>query len=205
MNEIELKIPLTQNEYDRLYKELYGKECTVAGINRTSREPDEIVKRDENYTRYATREEQKANNEPGVIRIRTQTAGSCEKSYFTIKRKSVENGIEVNKENETFVEDAEVIRELLREAGYHCWFSKEKRGYSCYCTIKNFENFNFHIELEKVNSLPYIEIEVTLENPDSDAVKKGLEELVKLLGLDINKRDSRSWRKIIEQAQKEES
>ena len=56
---------------------------------------------------------------------------------------------------------------------------------------------DFHVELEKVNGLPYVEIEVTTDNLPADQVSKNLQDFVVSLGLDPSKRDSRSWMEII--------
>lgn len=58
----------------------------------------------------------------------------------------------------------------------------------------------FHLELEKVNDLRYIEIEVTDEQDtmlSADAVRVALGKFVELFGLDALKRDSRSWMEIL--------
>ena len=83
--EIELKIPLSDGEYDDLKKRYFSG-------------TEKVLKKDEYFSRYDTLEERIKNNEPKVIRIRTEG----EEVYFTIKRKSIKNGIEVNEEKESF-------------------------------------------------------------------------------------------------------
>ena len=56
---------------------------------------------------------------------------------------------------------------------------------------------DFHLELEKVNGLKYIEVEVTDGSDDADDVRAALEKFMELFGLDTSKRDSRSWMEII--------
>ena len=133
--EIELKIPLSQTEYDFIKNIIYSKE-KIAGISFLSK-PEFLIKQDQYYSRYNSYEERLQNNEAQCIRLRSEAvypdsslsgAGDCkeEKSYFTIKRKTYKDGMEVNREDETFVENADVMRELFLEAKYHCWFKKEK-------------------------------------------------------------------------------
>ena len=57
--EIELKIPLSDGEYDELKKRFF----TGA---------EKVIKKDEYFSRYDTLEERIKNNEPKVIRIRTE-------------------------------------------------------------------------------------------------------------------------------------
>ena len=57
----------------------------------------------------------------------------------------------------------------------------------------------FHVEVEEVNGLPYVEIEVTQDDGDADKIKQGLNDLVKQLGLNPEKRDIRSWVEIIQE------
>ena len=65
----------------------------------------------------------------------------------------------------------------------------------------------FHLELEKVNGLKYLEVEVTDEAEvegkvnrlvlPANSVRMGLESFVGLFGLDVSKRDGRSWMEIL--------
>jgi len=156
-----------------------------------------IVKQDEYYSKFNSREERIAGGEPQVIRIRTDEIEGNKKSYFTLKRKTRQNGIELNQEDETFIEDASVIRDMLEIAGYHCWFRKEKRNYSVYCEFTDLPDTEFHLELETVNNLKYVEIEVTQEEGDADKIKVSLNNFVTCLGLNPEDRDIRSWIEIV--------
>ena len=181
--EIEIKIPLTQSEYDSLFAKINEPPFTT---------PEHLLKSDIYFSRYDTREERKAKNEPQVIRIRTDENlnEGTKKSYFCIKRKSIENGIEFNSENETFIEDENVLKLLFEVSDYHQFFQKNKDAFSTYYN-------DMHLELEKVNGLAYVEIEVTTDNLPADKVRQNLEAFVKTLGLDPSNRDSRSWMEII--------
>ena len=181
--EIEIKIPLTQSEYDTLFAKIKEPPFT---------QPVHLLKTDQYFSRYDTREERRAKNEPQVIRIRTDENlnEGTKKSYFCIKRKKIENGIEFNAENETFIQDENVLKLLFEVSDYHLFFQKNKDALSTYYE-------DFHVELEKVNGLTYVEIEVTSENLPADKVRQNLEAFVKELGLDPAKRDSRSWMEII--------
>ena len=60
-----------------------------------------------------------------------------------------------------------------------------------------FEGYEAHLELEKVNGLPYIEIEYTKENLAAEKVRQMLEEILVVLNIDPKKRDCRSWIEIV--------
>ena len=196
--EIEIKIPLTDAEYEKIFSVISGAE-KLAGLE-VKDKPEHILKSDEYYSRYNTRAESKAAGEPQVIRIRSESpAGdkTNERSYFCIKRKTIENGIELNREDETFVEKPEVIRDLLLFSGYHQFFEKNKDSYGVHCHSVVLPDCDFHLELEKVNGLKYIEVEVTDGTDAADAVRGALEKFMELFGLDTSKRDHRSWMEII--------
>ena len=92
------------------------------------------------------------------------------------------------------------MRDLLTFSGYHQFFEKRKDSFSVYCESNVLEGCEFHLELEKVNGLKYVEIEVT-DEPGlgfaADEVRLALGKFVELFGLDSSKRDSRSWMEII--------
>lgn len=195
--EIEIKIPLTDSEFDDIYdfiqqKKKYGGISIKTEGKEISR-PQFFLKKDEYYSKYETETLRRKNQEPPVIRIRTENAGGAEKSYFTIKRKAIEDGIEVNKEDETFIQDANVLRNFFELAGYKRWFYKEKKACGVYCSFEQFLDVTFHLELEIVNNLKYVEIEVTDTACSSRDVKQSLNDFVKALNLDLQKKDTRSW------------
>ena len=194
--EIEIKIPLTEAEYDSIYAEIHSKE------NYSSVE--HLLKTDTYYSRYNTHEERVKNGEPRVVRIRSELNPDTneKKSYFCIKYKTIENGIEVNSENETFVQDEAVIDTLLKVSGYKTYFQKDKNALSTYCHTDLNKDIEFHLELEKVNGLKYVEIEVTQSDLPAEEVRAALEAFVIQLGLDASKRDSRSWMEIIQSTAK---
>ncbi len=199
--EIEIKIPLTSEEFDRIYDFLCLKKSIdgikILGDDKNPCERKFFLKKDEYFSKYKKEIERRENNEPQVIRIRTQDFENDRRSYFTIKRKVVEDGIEVNKEDETFIEDADVLRDFFALSGYSRWFSKEKKACGVYCTFSLFEGVTFHLELEIVNELKYVEIEVTDTDGSAKDIKAGLTQFVKALNLDPLKKDSRSWVEII--------
>ncbi len=212
--EIEIKIPLTDLEYQKIYSVIFGdKKVSGVEICRHGDVPcpvEHIVKSDFYFSRYNTREESKAADEPQVIRIRCEQyekigskegdGKSAPKAFFCIKRKSVENGVELNREDETFVEKPEVVKDLLLFSGYHQFFEKRKDSFSVYCESEILPGCEFHLELEKVNDLKYIEVEVTDEDEtrlSADAVRIALGKFIELFGLDSSKRDSRSWMEIL--------
>ena len=192
--EIEIKIPLTDDQYDKIFSVITGAEA-ISGLEVLG-QPEHLLKSDIYFSRYNTREESKAAGEPQVIRIRSE-AGAEKKAFFCIKRKTIENGIELNREDETFVENPEVIRDLLLFSGYHQFFEKNKDSYGVHCHSVVLPDCDFHLELEKVNGLKYIEVEVTDGTDAADAVRGALEKFMELFGLDTSKRDHRSWMEII--------
>ena len=197
--EIEIKIPLTDAEYDKIFSVISG-EQTLAGLEVAIDGQEHLLKSDTYFSRYASREESKVAGEPQVIRIRSEAAAgdiTNERSYFCIKRKTIENGIEVNREDETFVEKPEVIRDLLEFSGYHQFFEKNKDAYGVHCRSVVLPGCDFHLELEMVNGLKYIEVEVTDGSDSADDVRLALEKFMELFGLDTSKRDKRSWMEII--------
>ena len=196
--EIEIKIPLTDVEYEKIFNVISGTEV-ISGVEVYGK-PEHILKSDIYFSRYATREESKAAGEPQVIRIRSEAVSegkTNERSFFCIKRKTIENGIELNREDETFVENPEVIRDLLLFSGYHQFFEKNKDSYGVHCQSEVLPGCDFHLELEKVNNLKYIEVEVTDGTDSADSVRSALEKFMEQFDLDTSKRDKRSWMEII--------
>ena len=130
--EIELKVPLTCEQFDRIEKILTQKEqlssINICGLLH-------ILKSDEYFSRYHTHEKRIKNNELRVIRIRTENDGRGEKSFFCIKRKTIENGVEFNSEKETFVEDADVLRAFFEASGFIKWFEKKKDAIGVLCSL----------------------------------------------------------------------
>lgn len=196
--EIEIKIPLTDVQYQDIFDFICGKK-QFSGITAKDSvsEPVLVVKKDEYFSKYKTEVERRSSDEPRVIRLRTEFFGDKSEAYFTIKRKTIQNGIELNKEDETFVEKPEVIREMFEVAGYICWFCKEKRAYGVHCSSSVSPEIDFHLELVTVNGMKYAEIEVTQEEGDADKIKAALNDFSVQLGLDPLKKDSRSWVEII--------
>ena len=197
--EIEIKIPLTDAEYEKIFKVISGHE-KLNGLEVAAEGLEHLLKTDIYFSRYESREESKAAGEPQVIRIRSEASAgdkTNERSYFCIKRKTIENGIEVNREDETFIEKPDVIRDLLLFSGYHQFFEKNKDAYGVHCQSVVLPGCDFHLELEMVNGLKYIEVEVTDGSDSADDVRLALEKFMELFGLDTSKRDKRSWMEII--------
>ena len=197
--EIEIKIPLTDAEYEKIFKVISGQQ-TLTGVDVAADGLEHLLKTDTYFSRYDSREESKAAGEPQVIRIRSESSvenKTNERSFFCIKRKTIENGIELNREDETFVENADVIRDLLLFSGYHQFFEKNKDAYGVHCQSAVLSGCDFHLELEMVNGLKYIEVEVTDGTDNADDVRLALEKFMELFGLDTSKRDKRSWMEII--------
>ena len=182
--EIELKIPLSQAQYEELYKKIFvEKKC--AGVKVLDSSGEQIYKHDEYFTKYATLEERAEKNEPQVIRLRTESVRGNKQCLFTIKRKTLQNGIEVNKEDETLVSDENVLRLFFEEAGYRRWFNKEKKAYSSHCVLDDENEASdcgigqvklgqtiFHLELVEVNKMLYVEVEVVSDDDTAETENK---------------------------------
>ena len=207
--EIELKVPVSQEQFNAIYQKIYVRK-NHENIIILESSTDKISKSDEYFTRYNSREEMIKYNEPQVIRIRTEIINGKKQSYFTIKRKTLENGIEVNKEDETFLENDEALRILFEEAGYKRWFYKEKTSFSSYCALaEGAGQTRFHLELVTVNGMNYVEVELVINDDEAGAkagaeIKKPeanhkaeLEKFIIALGLNPADKDPRSWYQII--------
>lgn len=191
--EIELKIPLSDSKYTELYQKLILQNASFPDITVLNSDADEKLKRDEYFSRYNSLEERRANKEPQVIRIRTESDSKETKTFFCLKRKQYIDGMEQNVEEESFMEDTTVLRSFFKEAGYFCWFNKEKRAYGSYCQTSQTGELSFHCELVTVNSHKYAEIEVTSETQTPEQVFAALEIFVKKMGLNPEDKDPRSW------------
>ena len=77
------------------------------------------------------------------------------------------------------------------------FFEKKKDAYGVHCRSVVLSGCDFHLELEMVNNLKYIEVEVTDGTDAADDVRMALEKFMELFGLDTSKRDKRSWMEII--------
>lgn len=201
--EIELKIPLTDLQYDYLFEIFVSQSKKINDIKITKNcilsdgSFEQVIKKDEYWSKYNSREERVTNKESQVIRIRTEETTDKNESFFTLKHKTKQNGIELNQEDETFVKDPEVLRLFFVEAGYHKWFEKVKKNYSIYCTFEQIPDITYHVELEEVNGLKYLETEVTQNEGDASVIKESLAELMKVCGLNPENRDIRSWVEIL--------
>ena len=191
-SEIEIKIPLTDNEYDRLLGLLKEGTGAVGKL-------EHIIKKDEYYSRYDSEEERKASDEPRVIRIRTEKTDeeAEEKRFFCFKFKTIQNGMEFNSENESFVQNGAVLSQFLEISGYKKYFEKCKEAWSQYYEPDWAQGICFHGELVNVNGHKYMETEVTDSPQDPQLVQERLEKFITGLGLDVSKKDSRSWMEII--------
>ena len=221
--EIELKLPLTEEQFSKILSGI----CQKSKIGELRFEHNEIlIKSDEYFSQYKNHQD-RLQNEPRVIRLRTekncgfisdfdffasemptfpQTRDFLKKlactdtekrsaktsAVFTIKNKKIEGGIEFNNEDETELSDPDTLRKFFLGTKFDCWFKKEKYAFSSYCP-------KAHLELEIVNGLPYVEIEYTNDDLQSEEVKDLLENIVRTLGLDPKNTDKRSWVEIISQ------
>lgn len=193
--EFEAKVLLTSEEYiDILEKEILN-------------EPS-VKKSDIYYSKYSSTEEAIKYNE-SLTRIRTEG----DRAYLTLKKKELLNGFENNEEYETRLEDVEVVKKLLLEAGYSPYFKKYKtsRTISVYPPPIKIAGVEVHIELEKVENSMHVEkstykrvyaLEIEAVAPDDlDIHTEELAEIVKTYFKYFNKTEKdfepRSWRNIL--------
>lgn len=187
--EFEAKVLLTAEEYiDILEKEILN-------------EP-RLKKSDVYYSKYSSTEAAIQFDE-SLTRIRTED----DKAYLTLKKKKMVNGFENNEEYETRIEDAEVVKKLLLEAGYSPYFKKYKTSHMI--DINHYPivipGVEVHVELEKVESSTYKRVyalEIEAIAPDGLDVRiEELAEVVKTYFNYFNKTEkdfeSRSWRELL--------
>ncbi|WP_407427760.1 CYTH domain-containing protein [Treponema sp.] len=189
--EIELKVPLTQNQYETISGILKNNK-TFPGFTYHSLKL--IQKHDEYFSLYKSHEERIKNKELRVIRIRTE---NNKKAYFCIKQKKLKDGIEFNNEQETFIENPDVLRSFFEATGYIKWFEKKKDSIFVNCSVSSISDFEANLEIEKVNGLPYAEIEYTKDDINPVEIRKNLEKILNTLGINPENRDSRSWAEIL--------
>lgn len=193
--EFEAKVLLTSEEYiDILEKEILN-------------EPS-VKKSDIYYSKYSSTEEAIKYNE-SLTRIRTEG----DRAYLTLKKKELLNGFENNEEYETRLEDAEVVKKLLLEAGYSPYFKKYK--ISRMIDVNHLPivipGVEVHVELEKVENSTHTEkstykriyaLEIEAVAPVGLDVRiEELAEVVKTYFNYFNKTEQdfepRSWRNIL--------
>ena len=194
--EFEAKVLLTSEEYiDILEKEILN-------------EPS-IKKSDIYYSKHSSTEAAIQFDE-SLTRIRTEN----DRAYLTLKKKKLVNGFENNEEYETRLEDAEVVKKLLLEAGYSPYFKKYKT--SRMIDINRLPivipGVEVHVELEKVENSTHTEnstykrvyaLEIEAVAPDDLDVRiEELAEVVKTYFNYFNKTEkdfeTRSWRELLE-------
>lgn len=197
--EIEIKIPLSEEEYASL-----GRKFVASGA-------EFFAKTDSYYSQYDTKQERLEKGEP-LIRLRQEQSetyiGSAddrhkvisEDDILTYKIKSTVNGIENNVERETTVEDMTILKELFEKTGFKCWFTKTKSSLLYNTTVNNIK---FNVEVESVNDHKYIEIE-NIENVDTqghvltqDDIVAAIKVICEKFNLDFEKRDGRDWPQIL--------
>ena len=113
-----------------------------------------IKKSDIYYSKYSSTEAAIQFDE-SLTRIRTEE----DRAYLTLKKKKLIDGCENNEEYETRIEDAEVVKKLLLEAGYSPYFKKYKTSHMI--DINHLPivipGVEVHVELEKVENSMHTE------------------------------------------------
>lgn len=127
--------------------------------------------------------------------------------YLCYKEKTIVDGSEVSNEYESRIEDPNVFRKIMASKNIPMYFTKRKKALKVVFRDEDDEmKEKYNIEFVIVNCrFYYIEIEwvsdFTDEYDTPDKVVKFLEEKIKLLGFDPSKKDSRTWKNIIESAE----
>ena len=198
--EFEAKVLLTPDEYISILEQEVGD--TMSSVTKA------IKKSDVYYSKYAFTAEAIKNNE-SLTRIRTEG----DKTYLTLKKKELANGFENNEECETLVEDAEVVKKFLLEAGYSPYFKKYKTSHTIYVcpSPMSIPGVEVNVELERVENSKHtekstykrlyaLEIEAVAPYGLNVSTEK-LAEVVKAYFSYFNKTeedfDTRSWRELL--------
>lgn len=179
--EIEAKILLSEEEY----KDLKCNNNWTEVHNKS----------DLYYSKYGSIEEGRQHGEP-ITRIRNEDY----KCFFTLKKKTIENGVEINQEDETEISDVYPIEQLLLDSGYGVVFRKSKHSLGKTITISKHK---FHVELEIINQKVYaLEIECTEGESSAIDVRTFLFEAFKYMGIENSEErfEHRSWMDIIKEA-----
>ena len=133
----------------------------------------ETILKDDIYYKYA-RINGAENEQP--VRLRVENG----RNIVTLKRKTVENGIETNDELEFGISDTTAFLEFLKLTGAVKWLEKNKRGWGVHAAVKG---FNAVIELCEVSSLGwFIEIEIVLEETEEERINQAAGLLLEILG-----------------------
>lgn len=198
--EFEAKVLLTPDEYIAILEQEVGD--TMSSVTKA------IKKSDVYYSKYAFTAEAIKNNE-SLTRIRTEG----DKTYLTLKKKELANGFENNEECETLVEDVEVVKKFLLEAGYSPYFKKYKTSHTIYVcpSPMSIPGVEVNVELERVENSKHtekstykrlyaLEIEAVAPYGLNVSTEK-LAEVVKAYFSYFNKTeedfDTRSWRELL--------
>lgn len=198
--EFEAKVLLTPDEYIAILEQEVGD--TMSSVTKA------IKKSDVYYSKYAFTAEAIKNNE-SLTRIRTEG----DKTYLTLKKKELANGFENNEECETLIEDVEVVKKLLLEAGYSPYFKKYKTSHTIYVcpSPMSIPGVEVNVELERVENSKHtekstykrlyaLEIEAVAPYGLNVSTEK-LAEVVKAYFSYFNKTeedfDTRSWRELL--------
>lgn len=197
--EFEAKVLLTPDEYISILEREVGN--TLGSVDRV------VKKSDIYYSKYSSTEEAIKNGE-SLTRIRTED----NKAYLTLKKKELANGFENNEECETLIENVEVVKKFLLEAGYSPYFKKYKTSHAIYMVSpKLIPGVEVHIELEIVENSTHTEkstykrlyaLEIEAIAPDGlDVHTEELVEVVKAYFSQFNKTEkdfeTRSWRHLL--------
>lgn len=157
MNEIELKA------------RIFNKDELIEKLNRLAKFENKILKDDVYYSNGEKNKNQ--------IRFRKEIINNIEKNYITYKHKKITTinnvSIEVNQEDESEIENPEVLERFLNDAGFSISLKKRKEVLA-WKYFLNQDEKKYGIEfitLELCNIHPlgdFLEMEILLENEEKE-------------------------------------
>ena len=121
----------------------------------------EDISKDDIYYLYGNIPGLNSEDRSQPVRLRTEN----DENVVTLKRKSVDAGIEMNDELEFSVDDQQAFLKFLQLTGASEWLVKTKRGWKFSAEVNGFKAV---IELCEVSTLGwFLEIEIVLNSPGS--------------------------------------
>ena len=162
-----------------------------------------LVKFDTYYSKFPSSKIAKEYGE-SLTRIRVES----DKSYLTLKHREVIDGFETNVENETQIENVNILKQLLTESGYAETFKKYKTSFllESYKVLDN--DGEVHVELETISNgkdkiLYALEIECVGEDIDPKYAKQCVIDAFNSYGFSSKKLEPKTWRELLTENEKE--
>ena len=148
------------------------------------------ISKEDIYYLYGNIPGQSSEDRSQPVRLRTEN----DENVVTLKRKSVDDGIEMNDELEFGVDDQQAFLKFLQLTGASEWLVKTKRGWKYSAEVNGFKAV---IELCEVSTLGwFLEIEIVLSSPNDEqaaAAKDTLYNILNKAGLSERDIESRYY------------